>query len=224
MYVGGMRMSTSATSGSCASTAASSSSADPASATTSKPARRSSDAIPSRTSKVSSAITTRIGERSLINGRRCGQPNRRDASSMPLGKHAGSGDRTPRRTGRLRLVRQLSRRFAMHRKDTGGIAARAGRWSARHRKTAIIGWLAFILIAFALGNGIGPKKPTTAERADGESRRAEQVLDRAGLPRRPRRRDGPRAEQRRDRAGSRGQARDRRRRAGGRRRSRSSPT
>ena len=70
----------------------------------------------------------------------------------------------------------------MHRKDTGGIAARAGRWSARHRKTAIIGWLAFILVAFALGNGMGSKEPTTAERADGESRRAEQVLDRAGFP------------------------------------------
>ena len=70
----------------------------------------------------------------------------------------------------------------MHRKETGGIAARAGRWSARHRRTAIIGWLAFILVAFAVGNGLGPEKPTTAERADGESRRAEQVLDRAGFP------------------------------------------
>jgi RND superfamily putative drug exporter len=69
----------------------------------------------------------------------------------------------------------------MHRKELGGIAARAGRWSARHRKTAIVGWLAFILVAFALGNGMGSTKPTTAERADGESRRAEQVLDRAGF-------------------------------------------
>ena len=27
---------------------------------------------------------------------------------------------------------------------SGGIAARAGRWSAQHRKTAIFGWLAFV--------------------------------------------------------------------------------
>jgi RND superfamily putative drug exporter len=70
----------------------------------------------------------------------------------------------------------------MHRKDMSGIAARAGRWSASHRKTAIVGWLAFILVAFAIGSGLGPEKPTTAQRADGESRRAEQVLDRAGFP------------------------------------------
>ena len=30
-----------------------------------------------------------------------------------------------------------------------GLAARAGRWSAQHRKKAIWGWLAFVLIAFA---------------------------------------------------------------------------
>ena len=29
------------------------------------------------------------------------------------------------------------------------IAARAGRWSAQHRKKAIIGWLAFVILAFA---------------------------------------------------------------------------
>ncbi len=32
------------------------------------------------------------------------------------------------------------------------IAARMGRWSARHRKKAIFGWLAFVVVAFAIGN------------------------------------------------------------------------
>ena len=59
--VGGMRMSTIATSGSCSSTAASSSSGSDASATTSMPAPRTNDAMPSRTSGLSSAITTRTG-------------------------------------------------------------------------------------------------------------------------------------------------------------------
>ena len=39
-----------------------------------------------------------------------------------------------------------------------GIAARAGRWSARHRKTAIAGWLVFVLASLALGSAIGTVK------------------------------------------------------------------
>src|SRR5215203_4124697 len=57
-----------------------------------------------------------------------------------------------------------------------GIAARAGHWSARHRKTAIFGWLAFILIAFVVGGSLGHKTPTNAEKMDGETRRAETIL------------------------------------------------
>ena len=32
-----------------------------------------------------------------------------------------------------------------------GLASRAGVWSAQHRKTAIWGWLAFVVIAFMIG-------------------------------------------------------------------------
>ena len=35
------------------------------------------------------------------------------------------------------------------------LAARAGAWSARHRKTAIFGWLAFVAIAFVLATMVG---------------------------------------------------------------------
>jgi RND superfamily putative drug exporter len=31
------------------------------------------------------------------------------------------------------------------------IAASVGRWSARHRKTAVIGWITFVVLAFFLG-------------------------------------------------------------------------
>jgi RND superfamily putative drug exporter len=39
-------------------------------------------------------------------------------------------------------------------------AARAGRWSAQHRKTAISGWIAFVVVAFVIGGAVGVKKPT----------------------------------------------------------------
>ncbi len=54
-----------------------------------------------------------------------------------------------------------------------GFAARAGRWSAQHRKTAIFGWLAFVLIAYMIGAGLGTKK--VEQSSPGESGRAEQL-------------------------------------------------
>src|SRR5512133_3081187 len=57
------------------------------------------------------------------------------------------------------------------------IAARAGRWSAQHRKTAIIGWFAFVLVAFAIGGAIGTKQLGNSQTSrTGESGRADAVL------------------------------------------------
>ena len=36
-------------------------------------------------------------------------------------------------------------------RQSENLAARVGRWSARHWKTAVFGWLAFVLIAFGAG-------------------------------------------------------------------------
>src|SRR3954454_25384709 len=63
-----------------------------------------------------------------------------------------------------------------------GIAARAGHWSARHRKTAIFGWLAFIAIVFMVGQSLGQKAPKQSQELNGESRQAAMVLDDAGFP------------------------------------------
>ncbi|WP_028063678.1 MMPL family transporter [Solirubrobacter soli] len=63
-----------------------------------------------------------------------------------------------------------------------GIAARAGHWSARHRKTAIFGWLAAIVIIFMVGQSIGQKDPAQSTQADGESRTAMEIVDKAGFP------------------------------------------
>src|SRR4051794_28924429 len=61
-----------------------------------------------------------------------------------------------------------------------GIAARAGAWSARHRKKAIFGWLGFVLVALFVGMSAGAKDPKASSNFDGESRKAEQVLAKAG--------------------------------------------
>jgi uncharacterized membrane protein YdfJ with MMPL/SSD domain len=62
------------------------------------------------------------------------------------------------------------------------LAARMARWSGQHRKKAIFGWLAFVLIAFYVGNNlIGSNLISDIDQYSGESREAEQALDRAGL-------------------------------------------
>ena len=37
----------------------------------------------------------------------------------------------------------------MQRKEN--IAGRMGRWSAQHRKTAVLGWVVFVVLAFFVG-------------------------------------------------------------------------
>jgi RND superfamily putative drug exporter len=60
---------------------------------------------------------------------------------------------------------------------TRNIAARAGRWSAQHRKTAILGWLAFVLVAFAIGNAVGTNQLGNSQTSrTGDSGRADAVL------------------------------------------------
>jgi uncharacterized membrane protein YdfJ with MMPL/SSD domain len=55
-------------------------------------------------------------------------------------------------------------------------AARAGRWSARHRKAAILGWIVFVFAAFMAGNMAGTQQISDRDSGDGESGRAERVL------------------------------------------------
>ena len=62
------------------------------------------------------------------------------------------------------------------------IAARMGRWSARHRKMAIFGWLAFVAAAFVLGNVIGVEKLDDDDIGIGESGRAQEIVNGAGFP------------------------------------------
>jgi len=56
------------------------------------------------------------------------------------------------------------------------LAARMGRWSATNRKTAIFGWLAFVLAALVLGSLVGTEKLDPGVSTVGESGRADAVL------------------------------------------------
>ena len=62
-----------------------------------------------------------------------------------------------------------------------GLAARAGRWSSEHRKAAIFGWLAFVVLSLAIGMSVGSKKLEDHDRFQGESAAAEQAIVDAGM-------------------------------------------
>ena len=55
------------------------------------------------------------------------------------------------------------------------LAARAGRWSAQHRKKAIFGWLAFVVIAFVIGGAVGTKTLAPEDQGNGSSKTADQA-------------------------------------------------
>jgi uncharacterized membrane protein YdfJ with MMPL/SSD domain len=61
------------------------------------------------------------------------------------------------------------------------LAARAGRWSARHWKTATFGWLAMVVVLAILGTVVGTKEISDADGMNGEAARAQRIFDSAGF-------------------------------------------
>jgi RND superfamily putative drug exporter len=59
---------------------------------------------------------------------------------------------------------------------TNTFAARMGRWSAQNRKKAIWGWIAFVVIAFAVGNAVGTQEPAHQDYI-GQSGQAAKLFD-----------------------------------------------
>lgn len=66
-------------------------------------------------------------------------------------------------------------------KRSTNLAARMGRWSARHRKTAIFGWLAFVIASFAIGTALGMKTIDRNDTNVGEARTADRIIRDAGF-------------------------------------------
>ncbi|HXE93789.1 MAG TPA: MMPL family transporter [Gaiellaceae bacterium] len=62
---------------------------------------------------------------------------------------------------------------------SNNIAARMGRWSASHWKTAVFGWLVFVVAAFMVGNLVTTKNIDTADANVGQAHKADQILKHA---------------------------------------------
>jgi len=62
------------------------------------------------------------------------------------------------------------------------LAARAGRWSATHRKTAILGWILFVVLATMIGGKVGQQNLESSKMGNGESKRHDMIVDAANYP------------------------------------------
>ena len=70
---------------------------------------------------------------------------------------------------------------ASPKRNQRNLAARMARWSSKHRKKAFWGWLAFVILAVAIGKAVGPNLISDVDNFNGESHDAEAALDRVGL-------------------------------------------
>jgi len=62
------------------------------------------------------------------------------------------------------------------------LAARAGRWSAQHRKKAIAGWFLFVILATVIGGAVGQKSLADEDMGNGESQRGDRIVKAADFP------------------------------------------
>jgi uncharacterized membrane protein YdfJ with MMPL/SSD domain len=63
------------------------------------------------------------------------------------------------------------------------LAARAGRWSAAHWKTAVLGWVVFVTAAFSLTLFVQTRELTNVDMSSGDSKVAEEIIAGAGFAR-----------------------------------------
>jgi uncharacterized membrane protein YdfJ with MMPL/SSD domain len=61
-------------------------------------------------------------------------------------------------------------------------AARAGRWSAKHRKPAILGWILFVVLATVIGGSVGQRTLDDSASGNGDSKRGSMLIDAADFP------------------------------------------
>src|SRR3712207_2118693 len=75
-------------------------------------------------------------------------------------------------------------RTPLHGMQSHNLAARVGRWSVHHRKSAIIGWVVFVVFAVLVGGSIGQNDLDESATGSGESKRGEMLLNTADFPER----------------------------------------
>jgi RND superfamily putative drug exporter len=64
---------------------------------------------------------------------------------------------------------------------TPNLAQRAARWSARHRRIAILGWLALVLVSVVAGGAVGQNTIKRQDQGSGESRQGDHILASGGF-------------------------------------------
>ncbi|HWH94014.1 MAG TPA: MMPL family transporter, partial [Baekduia sp.] len=57
------------------------------------------------------------------------------------------------------------------------LAARIGRWSTQHRGKAIVGWLAFVLVAIVIGTAVGTVNSSDDDGGHGDSATADRIVN-----------------------------------------------
>jgi uncharacterized membrane protein YdfJ with MMPL/SSD domain len=77
------------------------------------------------------------------------------------------------------MLAVMSRHTQDHERTS--FVARAARWSAKHRKKAIFGWIAFVLVSVAIGSAVGQNKMTVADSYPGEAGQAQKALEQSKL-------------------------------------------
>ncbi len=66
-------------------------------------------------------------------------------------------------------------------KHSNNIAARMGRWSASHWKTAVFGWLAFVVVSFGIATQLPMKTIATQDANVGQAHRADEIFKKSGF-------------------------------------------
>src|SRR3954467_9393659 len=82
----------------------------------------------------------------------------------------------------MRHMQTLSPRRSSPQMKNRSFAARAGRWSAQHRKKAIAGWFLFVILATVIGGAVGQKSLSDTDMGNGESQRGDRIVDAANFP------------------------------------------
>src|SRR5664279_882713 len=67
---------------------------------------------------------------------------------------------------------------------SSNLAALLGCWSARHRVSAVVGWLMLVVVTMLVGGALGQVTMTHTEYGTGESGRAQRLLVDAGVAQR----------------------------------------
>ena len=119
-------------------------------------------------------------------GRSAGSPRQMGASTRSTPRNVPAQDtgsppyaRTPR-LGRFSAV--FNHRTGERDLQAKNLAARAGRWSATHRKTAVIGWIMFVVLATLIGGKVGQRTLEESASGNGDSKRGAMIVDDAGFP------------------------------------------